>query len=98
MIKLRNFHFFAYVNEIFNFITETSSWAHFKGNFVLRKKIKKCITLKWIFRPHHRVKYFKDHKIWKRLYIISKREKKQKTPYLFIKHKHTMNLRPKRAL
>ena len=95
MIKLRNFQFLAYVNNFFNFITDTSSWAHFKGNFILRNKLKKCITLKWILHPHRRVKYFKDHKIWKRLYIRSRNRKNKKTLLISIKHKNTMNLRPK---
>ena len=32
----------------FIFVTETSSWAYFKDNFALIKKIKTCVALKWI--------------------------------------------------
>merc|ERR1739842_110538 len=32
----------------FNFVIETSSWAYFKDNFALRKKIKTCVALKLI--------------------------------------------------
>ena len=45
MTNLR-FFFFPYVYEIFNFVVETSSWAYFKDNFVLNRKLKTCITLK----------------------------------------------------
>ena len=49
--KIVNSHFFAYIYEIFIFIADTSSWAHFKGNFTLIKKFKICITLKWVLFP-----------------------------------------------
>ena len=38
----------AYIYENFNFVIETSFWAHFKDNFVLIKLLKTYMGLKWI--------------------------------------------------
>ena len=39
----------ANIQFIFNFVRETSSWAYFKDNIVLNKKIKIYMVLKLIF-------------------------------------------------
>ena len=33
---------------MFNFVTDTSSWAYFKENFVLIKTLNTYMTLKWL--------------------------------------------------
>ena len=61
-----NFNFFPYLYDIFNFIVETSSWAHFKDNFALIKKLKTCVTLKWVLpltSLHSKHKKFRNVKI-----------------------------------
>ena len=41
--------FQGYMHEIFKIVWETSTWAHFKDNFMLKNKLKICIALKSIF-------------------------------------------------